>query len=84
MIAYSALTGTFGMFIVFQLNRLMAWRTVALVCMFVPILAVLALLFVSIVVLLRIPINFKCHSFEWAIGARDANVAAPKTAKGRC
>lgn len=50
MIAYSALAGTFGMFCVFTLNTLMPWRTVALVCKFGPILAIIALLFVRIFV----------------------------------
>lgn len=48
MIAYSALSGTFGTLFVYSLNTLMPWRTLALVCMFVPIVAIIALLFVCI------------------------------------
>lgn len=48
LIAYSALSGTFGAFFVYSLNTLMPWRTLALICMFVPILAIIALLFVCI------------------------------------
>lgn len=47
MIAYSAITGTLGMLFVFVLNILMPWRTAAMVCMFVPILTIVALCFVS-------------------------------------
>lgn len=47
MIAYSAISGTIGMLFVFILNTLMPWRMVAMCCMFVPILTVFALCFVS-------------------------------------
>lgn len=47
LLAYSSITGTLGMFFVFTLNTLMPWRVAGLVCMFVPILSVIALCFVS-------------------------------------
>lgn len=48
MIAYTHVGWTLGMLIVSILNTLMPWRTVALVCMFVPALTAIALCFVSI------------------------------------
>lgn len=47
LIAYTNVSGTFGMLVVSVLNTMLPWRTVALVCLFVPILTVIALLFVS-------------------------------------
>lgn len=48
LLAYSSMSGTVGMFFVFALNTFMPWRTAGLVCMFIPILTVLALCFVSL------------------------------------
>ena len=47
MIGYSTFSLTLGSFFVFTLNTLMAWRTVALICMFVPILTMIGLFLVS-------------------------------------
>lgn len=48
MIAYTHVGWTLGLLLVSVLNTLMPWRTVALVCMFVPILTTLALCFVRL------------------------------------
>lgn len=48
LIAYTNVWGTLGNLFVFVLNTLIPWRMVALVCMFVPIITVVALCFVSI------------------------------------
>lgn len=47
LIAYTHAGWTLGMLVVSILNTLLPWRTVALVCMFVPVLTTLALCFVS-------------------------------------
>lgn len=46
LIAYTSAMFSFGMLFVFTLNTLFAWRTVALICMFIPILTVIGLCFV--------------------------------------
>lgn len=46
LLAYSSLVSIFGSFIIYTLNTLMPWRSVALVCMCLPILTVIALCFV--------------------------------------
>lgn len=47
LIAYTHAGWTLGMLVVSILNTLLPWRTVALICMFVPVLTTLALCFVS-------------------------------------
>lgn len=47
MVAYSSMNVTLGALLVFTLNTFMSWRMVGLVCMFVPILTMIALCFVS-------------------------------------
>lgn len=47
MIAYVNVSVTIGMLLVFVLNTLLPWRTVALVSLFLPILTTIALVFVS-------------------------------------
>lgn len=46
------------MMLVFVLNTLMPWRTVALVCLFLPVLTVVALCFVSIIYYVFNAMNF--------------------------
>lgn len=46
MIAYTHVGWTLGLLLVSVLNTLMPWRTVALVCMFVPILTAISVCFV--------------------------------------
>lgn len=84
LMAYSALSGTFGMFIVMTLNTLMAWRTVALVCMFVPILAILLLMLVRIFgVECWINSQFQFH-FKFVAGAGNADVVAIQKSSRWC
>lgn len=47
LLAYSNTSGTLGIFIVYLLNTMMSWRMAALVCMFVPIVSLILLCFVS-------------------------------------
>lgn len=85
MIAYSALSGTFGMFIVFTLNTLLPWRTVALVCMCVPILTIIALLFVCIAVIFLCifeSIQRFLSSFFVHLDSRDTDVVVIKESNG--
>lgn len=47
LLAYSNTSGTLGIFTVYLLNTIMSWRTAAFVCMFVPIVTLISLCFVS-------------------------------------
>lgn len=47
MLGYASISVTLGASFVFFLNTLIAWRTVALVCLFIPISAMIGLLFVN-------------------------------------
>lgn len=46
--AFAGISATSGIFLVFLLGTLIAWRTVALICAFVPISTLVAIYFVSI------------------------------------
>lgn len=47
MIAYTHVGWTLGMLLLSVLNTLMPWRSVAFVCLFVPVITTIALCFVS-------------------------------------
>ncbi|XP_055308983.1 facilitated trehalose transporter Tret1-like [Sitodiplosis mosellana] len=46
LIAYSGISVTLGIFMVFGLNTLMAWRSVALVCLAMPVITAVAVCFI--------------------------------------
>lgn len=79
MIAYSNVSGTLGMLLVFVLNTMMPWRMVALICLFVPILTVVALYFVSVCVLKKkSKNNIKIFNKSFWAGSRDTSVVIIK------
>lgn len=47
MIALSGIAATLGLFIVYLLGSFMEWRNVALICLIVPIVTMIAVCFVS-------------------------------------
>lgn len=51
LIAYTVACSAIGNLIVFGLNTLMPWRTIGLFCMFVPIITVVGICFVSVLLI---------------------------------
>lgn len=48
LIAFTNVTVTIGISLLFVLNTLMPWRMVGLFCMFIPIVTIIAMCFVSV------------------------------------
>lgn len=44
--AFSGISATFGLFLVYLLNTLMPWRSVGLICLAVPVITMVAVCFI--------------------------------------
>lgn len=87
LIAYSTISAPFGMLIIYLLNTLMPWRSVALLCLTLPVITAIAICFVSSRVLANVTNAKKFPGkilLMIIVDSRNASVAPLKTSNGTC